>query len=120
MIKGATVKQQKEPISEKTVYRIMVGMPFAVGGIFLIKDLLIKDLDGAKVIAIMFGVLLAMLVGLKLLHIKQDVCNFVVSIFVLFVVFIVSMNSGEYYSDDYDDKYLISTQIYCSNKKLTR
>jgi len=101
MIKGATVKQQKEPISEKTVYRIMVGMPFAVGGIFLIKDLLIKDLDGAKVIAIMFGVLLAMLVGLKLLHIKQDVCNFVFSIFVLFVVFIVSMNSGEYYSDDY-------------------
>lgn len=26
----------------------------------------------------------------------------------------------KYYSDDYDDKYLISTQIYCSSKKLTR
>ena len=27
---------------------------------------------------------------------------------------------SKYYSDDYDDKYLISTQIYCSSKKLTR
>lgn len=26
----------------------------------------------------------------------------------------------KYYSDDYDDKYIISTQIYCSSKKLTR
>lgn len=101
MIKNVAVKQQKEPINEKAVYRIMVGMPFAVGGIFLIKDLAIKDMNGAKVIAIMFGVLLAMLIGLKLLHVKQDICNFVVSLFVLFVVFIISMNSGEYYSDDY-------------------
>lgn len=34
---------------------------------------------------------------------------------------VVKMNGfTKYYSDDYDDKYLISTQIYCSSKKLTR
>lgn len=101
MVREATVKQPREPISEKTVYRIMVGMTFAVGGIFLLKDLVVKDLGGAKVICIVFGILLAVLLSLKLLHVKQEICNFLVSIFVLFVVFIVSLNSGEYYSDDY-------------------
>lgn len=101
MVKENTTKQRKEPISERTVYKIMIGVTFAVAGVFLIKDLLVKDIGGAKVICIMLAVLLGMLICLRVFHVKQDIRSFVVSIALLFVVFVISLNSGEYYSDDY-------------------
>ena len=48
MVKENTTKQRKEPISERTVYKIMIGVTFAVAGVFLIKDLLVKDI-GLKI-----------------------------------------------------------------------
>ena len=101
MVKSDVKKKRKEPISEAAVYRIMIGVTFAVAAIFLIKDLLVKDLDGAKIICLMLGGLLVMLLALRFLHVKQDVRSFLVSIALVVVVFVISLNSGEYYSDDY-------------------
>lgn len=101
MTKKNPEKKRKEPISEKTVYKIMIGVTFVVAGVFLIKDLAVKDMEGAKIICIMVGALLAMLLALRLFRVNQDIKSFVVSIALLFVVFVISLNSGEYYSDDY-------------------
>ena len=94
-------KKRKEPISETTVYRIMIAVTFIVAGVFLIKDLLVKDMGGAKVICLMLGGLLAMLIALRVFHVKQDIRSFLVSVALVIVVFVISLNSGEYYSDDY-------------------
>lgn len=101
MAKMNSEKKQKEPISEIAVYRIMIGVTFAVAAVFLIKDILAKDLEGAKIICIMLGALLGMLVVLRVFRVKQDIRNFLVSISLIVVVFVISLNSGEYYSDDY-------------------
>jgi len=94
-------KKRKEPISEIAVYRIMIAVTFVVAGVFLLKDLLVKDIAGAKVICLMLGGLLAMLIGLHVFHVKQDIRSFLVSVALVVVVFVISLNSGEYYSDDY-------------------
>lgn len=94
-------KKRKEPISEMAVYRIMIGVTFTVAAIFLIKDLAVKDLEGAKVICVMLGGILGMLVALRVFHVKQDIRSFLVSISLIVAVFVISLNSGEYYSDDY-------------------
>ena len=94
-------KKRKEPISEIAVYRIMITVTFVVAGVFLIKDLLVKDIAGAKVICLILGGLLAMLVALRVFRVKQDIRSFLVSVALVVVVFVISLNSGEYYSDDY-------------------
>ena len=66
-------KKRKEPISETTVYRIMIAVTFIVAGVFLVKDLVVKDMGGAKVICLMLGGLLAMLIALRVFHVKQDI-----------------------------------------------
>lgn len=101
MVGTSTEKKRKEPISEIAVYRIMIAVTFVVAGIFLIKDLLVKDIGGAKIICLMLGGLLAMLIALRVFHVKQDIRSFLVSIALVIVVFVISLNSGEYYSDDY-------------------
>lgn len=101
MVKANVEKKRKEPISEKAVYRIMITVTFVVAGIFLIKDLLVKDMGGAKTICLMLGSLLAMLIALRVFRVKQDIRSFLVSIALVVVVFVISLNSGEYYSDDY-------------------
>lgn len=100
-MKADMKKKRKEPISEVAVYRIMIGVTFAVAAVFLIKDLLVKDIGGAKIICLMLGGLLAMLIALRVFHVKQDIRSFLVSIALVVVVFVISLNSGEYYSDDY-------------------
>lgn len=101
MAKLNSEKKQKEPISEIAVYRIMIGVTFAVAAVFLMKDILAKDFGGAKIICIMLGALLGMLVMLRVFQVKQDIRSFLVSISLIVVVFVISLNSGEYYSDDY-------------------
>lgn len=101
MVRVNVGKKRKEPISEIAVYRIMIAVTFVAAGVFLLKDLLVKDIAGAKVICLMLGGLLAMLIVLRVFHVKQDIRSFLVSVALVVVVFVISLNSGEYYSDDY-------------------
>lgn len=101
MVRVNVGKKRKEPISEIAVYRIMIAVTFVAASVFLLKDLLVKDIAGAKVICLMLGGLLAMLIVLRVFHVKQDIRSFLVSVALVVVVFVISLNSGEYYSDDY-------------------
>lgn len=101
MMKEQVQKKRKEPISENTIHQIMVGVSFTVAGVFFIKDILVKDFGGAKVICMIMAALLAIILAMKVLKVNQNVKSYVVSIAVLFIVFFISLNSGEYYSDDY-------------------
>lgn len=94
-------RQIKEPISKETIFRVMLYVTFIVAGIFFLKNIVGRSMQGAVVI----GMSLALFAGILLIMRKLDAAiekqQFVVSMSLLFLVFIISLNSGESFSDDF-------------------
>lgn len=94
-------KKSQAPISEKRIFQIMLYITFPVSGIFLIKNLIGGNMTGALTVGItmlIFGSALLLMRALKVADVYKQLT---VSIGLAFVVFIISINSGAYYSDDF-------------------
>ena len=94
-------KKSQAPISEKRIFQIMLYITFPVSGIFLIKNLIGGNMTGALTVGItmlIFGGALLLMRALKVADVYKQLT---VSIGLAFVVFIISINSGAYYSDDF-------------------
>lgn len=91
----------RKPISEDIIYRNMMIAVFAVGAIFLIKNL-IGDILGS---ALVIGVCLALFAVLAFIMRKKQVApktqQLTLCLSIVFLVFCISLNSGSYYSDDF-------------------
>lgn len=94
-------KREKEPISNEKIFQIMLIVTYLVSGVFMLKNVLGSEWTGATVIGICMGVFTLMLAILKLTHAKAELAQFMVVICLVFLVFIISMYSGDYYSDDF-------------------
>ncbi len=91
----------KSPATPEKIYKIMMIITFSVASVFLIKNLLGGDIQGALVVA---GCLFVFGLGsflMKKLNVSMNSRQLFISIALLFLVFIVSMNSGNFYSDDF-------------------
>ena len=89
------------PVSQEKIYKIMLIMTFGVSAIFLLKNIIAKSVLGAVTIGIslfIFSVLQLVMKKVKVNQLKQQL---VISICLVFVVFFISINSGDYYSDDF-------------------
>ena len=91
----------KEPISKELIFKMMLCITYAVSGVFLIKNIFTKNLVATIVIAVTLIVFAGIIMGMKLLHAKVEKQQFVVSMALLLLVFIISLYSGAYYSDDF-------------------
>lgn len=93
--------KSKAPMSNQSIYKLMIVLVFVVSSFYLVKNLFGGVASGALTIGLcLVTFAIAVLVMRKrdvVMHTKQ----LVVSIFIVFLVFLVSINSGEYYSDDY-------------------
>ena len=91
----------KQPISKDTIFKVMLYITYIVSGVFLLKNIVGKNLPGMVAIGICLVIFTAILLTLR--RLKRDVREqqFMTSMGILFVVFIISQFSGESYSDDF-------------------
>lgn len=91
----------KKPTSESTIFRYMMIAVFAVASIFFLKNLITKAWQSAIIIGICLLVFTLLIIGMKKMQIDRIKQQFVLCISIAFLVFIISLNSGNYYSDDF-------------------
>lgn len=94
-------KNNQKPISENTIFKIMLFITFGVSGIFLLKNLIGKSLQGTIAIGICLLVFTTIIITMKKIHLEKSKLQFAVCICVVFLVFVISLFSGNYYSDDF-------------------
>ena len=98
---GEEKETGKQPISKDTIFKVMLYITYIVSGVFLLKNIVGKNLPGMVAIGICLVIFTAILLTLR--RLKRDVSEqqFMTSMGILFVVFIISQFSGESYSDDF-------------------
>lgn len=96
-----TQKVIKEPISKNKIFKTMLYVTYIVSAVFLLKNIFAKSLLGAGTIGISLAVFTMILLVMKGKHAKEELLQFVVSISLVIIVFVISLNSGDYYSDDF-------------------
>lgn len=94
-------RKRRQPISSENIYKLMIFLAYFVSALFFVKDMAGGDTKGAIIIGIVLGVFTLALVVMRLLHIKPDTQRLVVASSLVVIVFIVSLTTGSYYSDDY-------------------
>lgn len=94
-------KQVKIPISHDGIYKIMLWVTFGVSGIFLLKNLIGKNVSGSLAIGICIVVLAGSLYAMQLKRAKDSVRQLFLAISILCLVFVISLYSGASYSDDF-------------------
>lgn len=96
-----TQKTIKKPISKETIFKVMLYVTYSVAALFLLKNIIVRSLSGIAVIGISLIVFTVVLLIMKGSHTKIENQQFAVSMGLVFLVFIISLNSGESYSDDF-------------------
>ncbi|MBQ3105741.1 MAG: hypothetical protein IJC59_07790 [Lachnospiraceae bacterium] len=94
-------KRIQAPMSEQKIFRIMLWITFPVSGVFLLKNLFGGNMGGALTVGITMAVFGGALILMHFLKVSASYRQLTVSIGLAFVVFIISINSGDYYSDDF-------------------
>ena len=91
----------KKPISDEIVFRNMMLAVFSVSTLFFIKNLLTSDFKGAIVIGICIVVFSTLTFTMKKRQSSKNKQQLTLCLSIVFLVFIISLNSGNYYSDDF-------------------
>lgn len=94
-------KKFKKPIGEDSIYKFMLIITFAVSGVFFIKNVISLNIGGMIAIGACLVVLGLALWIMKLMKLDKRKKQLVVCIMLMFVVFVISLFSGNFYSDDF-------------------
>ena len=94
-------KQVKAPMANQSIYKLMIILVFVVSSFYLIKNVLGGVASGALLIGLCLSTFAIAIFVMKKKNVAMKIRQLVVSVFIVFLVFMVSLNSGEYYSDDY-------------------
>lgn len=98
---GKEKQNTKKPISHEFIYKIMQWLPVAVGLIYFLINVLKKNSIGMLTIGICLIVLLIVFVGMNIRKVKIHTKELVASVTLPLLIFVISLNSGEAYSDDF-------------------
>lgn len=91
----------RKPIAKDTIFKVMLYITFIVAGAFFLKNVIVKSLGGALTIGACLLVFAVIVLLMKQFQVKVEKQQFLVSLTLLFLVCIISLNSGESYSDDF-------------------
>lgn len=94
-------KKFKKPIGEDSIYKLMLIITFVVSGVFFIKNVISFSLSGMIAIGACLVVLGLALLIMKLIKLNKRKKQLVVCIMLMLVVFVISLFSGNFYSDDF-------------------
>ncbi len=99
--RAARAEKAKTPITHYQIYKIMLIVTFAVAGAFLLINIFKLNIPGMIAIG---GSLLAFAAALWVMKLRKTrdlTKEFVVSIALELLIFVISLFSGESYSDDF-------------------
>lgn len=91
----------KKPMSEEKIFKSMMTTVFLVAAIFFLKNLLTKAWSGAIVIGACLFIFSCAVFIMKKGKVSQKIQQLVLCLSIVFLVFCISLNSGNYYSDDF-------------------
>ena len=91
----------KTPISDDIVFRNMLLSVFAIASIFFIKNLISRAWSGALTIGICIIIFSLAIFIMKKRNTRPEKQQLMLSLSIAFLVFFISLNSGDYYSDDF-------------------
>lgn len=94
-------KSSKTPMSPAQIFKITMYLTFAVAAVFLVRNLSGGNLTGATVIAVCIAVFTGVVLILKRLNASQKTLQMALCVLLVLLVFIISANSGDFYSDDF-------------------
>ena len=99
--KEKKVQDRKAPITQQQIFKIMFTLTVVISAVFFLKNLL----GGAMKEALMIGstvlVFAVVFLFLKLKKAKESSKQMAISIGMMILVFIIALNSGGYFSDDF-------------------
>ena len=93
--------KEKKPISHDTIFKIMLVVTYLVSFVYFLKNVFGKSVQGAVAIGASLLVFTIIIVSIRLKKVSMQVQEFVLSIALAVLVFVISINSGAYYSDDF-------------------
>ena len=91
----------KHPITQERIFTIMMVLTFGVSGIFLVKNILGGSMQAILIIGGCLLVFAGLAVVMHFAKVSQYAKQFVMSICLVVLVFVISANSGDFYSDDF-------------------
>lgn len=94
-------KRVKRVVPKEAIYKLMLSLTYLVTGLFAVKNLIGKDWEGLIAVSSVIVVFSIVLILMRAAKTKETSKQLVVSVGLLFVVFVVSLYSGECYSDDF-------------------
>ena len=98
-------KHKKSPMSAERVFTVTMILTLAVAAVFFVKNLLGGSARGAVTIGICLVVFGAAVFLMKKLRAPAALQQMILCILLVFLVFFISLNSGEYYSDPLFDNF---------------
>ena len=96
-----TQEKVKEPISHELIFKIMFWVTMVVTSVFLIKNIISFNLGGIIATAVCLVVFASAHIILKKMNVADTVREFLISMGLMLIVFIISQFSGASYSDDF-------------------
>lgn len=94
-------KQTKKMMSHESIYKIMQWLPLLVSGLFFLKNVVAGNTTAMVTIGICLTVLVTIMVLIKVRNVSLYMREYIMSIALLFLIFVISLNSGASYSDDF-------------------
>ena len=94
-------KELKGPIAQETIFKIMMIMTMAVGAVFFFDHMTNGRTGSAAVVGVGLTVFTLSMLLMHQLKVSQFIRQYVLCICLVLLVFVISMNSGSYYSDDF-------------------
>ncbi len=91
----------KKPIGNETIYKITLSVTFAVAAVFFLKNLIGKSWMGAIAVGTVLAVFAIALLVMKATKTKAETKYLVVGIGLIITITLISLMSGESYSDDF-------------------
>lgn len=96
-----TEQKKKAPISQEKIFKIMYVITTVMASVFLLKSLLSKKVTESIIIGVTILLFVLIIQILNKKNTKAESKQVTIAIALLFLVFIISLNSGAYYSDDF-------------------
>lgn len=94
-------KDTKKILSHESIYKIMQWLPVAVASLFFLKNIGSGDAVALITIGVTLAAFIGMLVVVKVRNVSLYAREFTLAIALPLLVFIISLNSGASYSDDF-------------------
>lgn len=91
----------QKPISEDVMYKLMMIITFSVTTFFILKNVVSKSIPGTLITTVCLIVFTLITFIMKKMKVDKSKQQFAICICIIFLCFIISLFSGNYYSDDF-------------------